>query len=92
MAELSTVSICYSTFTCSQQTHRVGRLCQEVRITKHVLLVDSEAQKGECGVVDVKHKLLLHPHWIQSIISYEGQEEETVSECSTLRKKIMTCM
>ncbi len=63
------ISILCFTFTCSQQTDGIGRLCQEVRITEHVLLIDSKAQKGEGGVVDIKHKLLLHPNRIQAVIS-----------------------
>lgn len=61
------------TLTCPEQTDGIGRLCQEVGVTEHVLLVDGEAQKGEGGVVDVKHKLLLHPHRIQTVISWEGE-------------------
>lgn len=72
--------------TCFEQTDREGCLCQEVRITEHVLLIDSEAQKGEGGVVDVEHKLFLHPYRIQTIISWEGREKQTVSA-----RKLLKC-
>lgn len=77
-----------SQLTCSQQTDRVRCLCQEVGITEHVLLVDDEAQEGEGGVVDVEHKLLLHPHRIQTVISWEGQKEgETLRRSRRTKKK-----
>lgn len=79
----SKVSECEAalTRTCSQQTDGVGRLGQEVGVTEHVLLVDHEAQEGVGGVVDVKHKLLLQPYWIQTVIScqrdYVSNSEDT---------------
>lgn len=67
-----------STLTCSQQADRVSGLCQEVGVTEHVLFVNGEAQEGEGGVMDVEHKLLLHPHRIQTVISWEDQDAKLV--------------
>lgn len=78
--------------TCFEQTDWVGCLCQEVGIAEHVLLVDGEAQKGEGGVVDIEHKLLLHPHRVQTIISWEGREKQRVNTAVSAHKLLKCCI